>query len=93
MQPLEDVITDAGLVKYHRLFEDDSALLSNIEAIKSHTGLGTIEERRPNDLAFYCNAYNMWSMYLAYQKLKQTDRKWKGNFQQLYFLNFKFKGI
>jgi len=79
MQPLGDVITDSGLVRYHLLFQDDTVLQDNLEVIRNHAGVGEIKEKNPEDLAMYCNAYNLWSMYLACKKLQRSDKRWKGN--------------
>lgn len=79
MQPLGDVITENGLVRYHHLLQSDSVLYDNIEYVRRYEGLGDIKDRRPQDLAFYCNAYNLWSMLLAYEKLQRSQKRWKGD--------------
>jgi len=79
MQPLGDVITDSGLVRYHLLFQDDTILQDDLEAVRTHPALGEIKEKNPEDLAFYCNAYNLWSMNLAAKRLEKSDKRWKGN--------------
>jgi len=78
LQSLSEVITNSGYVQYHLLFQNDTVLQDNIDIIRSYKGLSSIKEKKPDDLAFYCNAYNMWSMFLAYKKLVSTDKKWKG---------------
>lgn len=76
--PLNTAIGPDGLVKYDLLLSDSSALEHNLETVKTYTGLEAVDQLSQKDLAFYCNAYNFWCLYLATQKLKKSKGRWKG---------------
>ena len=78
-QPMDEYITSEGLVRYDVLLKDGpGALAHNVQVAREYTGLDGFDKRTARDLAFYCNAYNMWAMYMAYGRLKKSDGKWKG---------------
>ncbi|CAD7704591.1 unnamed protein product [Ostreobium quekettii] len=78
-QPMDKYITPDGLVRYDLFLEEGpGALEHNARVAEQYAGLDGFEKRTSRDLAFYCNAYNMLAMCLAYQKLKKTEGKWKG---------------
>lgn len=82
LQALNREIGPDGLVKYDLLLEDSSVLDHNIEVVKGYSELeGGFESQK--DLAFYCNAYNMWCLYLATKRLRKSKGKWKGRWKRL----------
>lgn len=77
LQALNREVGPDGLVKYDLLLEDSSVLNQNIEVVKGYTELeGGFDSQK--DLAFYCNAYNMWCLYLATNRMRKAKGKWKG---------------
>ncbi|GMH42100.1 hypothetical protein BSKO_10019 [Bryopsis sp. KO-2023] len=79
LRPLNSAIGPDGLVKYDLLLQDSSDLDHNIEVISSYSDLDPVGKFTQKDLAFYCNAYNMWCLSLACKKLRKTKGTWKGN--------------
>lgn len=75
---LRPVIT-SGLVKYGALVEDPSLLLHNVAVVQDYSELDWgSKEDSPRNIAFYCNAYNIWSMYLVFKKMRKHGLAWPG---------------
>eukprot|EP00803_Ostreobium_quekettii_P005332 evm.model.scf_804.5 EVM.evm.TU.scf_804.5 scf_804:37414-40184(+) len=78
-RPMDRYITREGLVRYDLMLEEGpGALRHNVRVAESFGRLDGFERRTARDLAFYCNAYNILAMHLAYANLKKTGGRWKG---------------
>lgn len=76
---LRPVITSSGLVKYAALVEDPSLLLHNVAVVQDYSELDWgSKEDSPRNIAFYCNAYNIWAMYLVFKKMRKHGLAWHG---------------
>lgn len=80
---LRPVITSTGLVRYAALVEDPSLLLHNVAVVQDYSELdwGSKEDSLRN-IAFYCNAYNIWAMYLVFKKMRKHGLAWHGEFSE-----------
>ena len=77
---LRPVITSTGLVRYAALVEDPSLLLHNVAVVQDYSELDWgSKEDSPRNIAFYCNAYNIWAMYLVFKKMRKHGLAWHGN--------------
>ena len=79
LRSLRPVINSSGLVRYGALIEDPSLLLHNVAVVQDYAELdwGT-KDNSARNIAFYCNAYNIWCMYLAFKKMRKHGLAWKG---------------
>lgn len=76
---LRPVITSTGLVRYAALVEDPSLLLHNVAVVQDYSELDWgSKEDSPRNIAFYCNAYNIWAMYLVFKKMRKHGLAWHG---------------
>lgn len=79
LRSLRPLINSSGLVRYGLLVEDPSLLLHNVAVVQDYAELDWgSKENSARNIAFYCNAYNIWSMYLAFKKMRKHGLAWKG---------------
>ena len=79
LRSLRPLINSSGLVRYGLLIEDPSLLLHNVAVVQDYAELDWgSKENSARNIAFYCNAYNIWSMYLAFKKMRKHGLAWKG---------------
>ncbi len=79
LRSLRPLINSSGLVRYGLLIEDPSLLLHNVAVVQDYAELDWgSKENSARNVAFYCNAYNIWSMYLAFKKMRKHGLAWKG---------------
>lgn len=80
LRSLRPLINSSGLVKYSVLIEDPSLLLHNVAVVQDYAELDWgSKENSARNIAFYCNAYNIWAMYLAFKKMRKHGLAWKGS--------------
>lgn len=75
---LENVITDSGFVNYEALIDNPQNLKENINTLKNYQI--DFKDRSLNALAFFCNAYNLYCMFLAFEKYKDFNKSFQGGF-------------
>ena len=79
LRSLRPLINSSGLVRYGVLIEDPSLLLHNVAVVQDYAELDWgSKENSARNIAFYCNAYNIWAMYLAFKKMRKHGLAWKG---------------
>ena len=79
LRSLRPLINSSGLVRYSLLIEDPSLLLHNVAVVQDYAELDWgSKENSARNIAFYCNAYNIWAMYLAFKKMRKHGLAWKG---------------
>ncbi|KAL3137307.1 hypothetical protein ABBQ32_006847 [Trebouxia sp. C0010 RCD-2024] len=79
LRSLRPLINSSGLVRYSILIEDPSLLLHNVAVVQDYAELDWgSKENSARNIAFYCNAYNIWAMYLAFKKMRKHGLAWKG---------------
>ena len=84
LRSLRPVINSTGLVRYGALIEDPSLLLHNVAVVQDYAELdwGT-KDNSARNIAFYCNAYNIWCMNLAFKKMRKDGLAWKGTHEYI----------
>mmetsp|Transcript_1695 Transcript_1695/g.5052 ORF Transcript_1695/g.5052 Transcript_1695/m.5052 type:complete len:292 (-) Transcript_1695:69-944(-) len=75
---LDDFITDDGKVMYGRLSRSPDAVRRLQHNLRQCFEVNADELENSARLAFYINAHNLWSVYLALFKLRR-DPRWSGH--------------